>query len=121
MVSRASDRNISESFAKRSDRATVRAQPDRPIASAGADAMREPSIYVGLRPELGEICAMRERDNFDAHAVYHLHLVVDGELRQQLEDYARAHSDRVAGLPNVSSAARELLRIALELPRPVVT
>ncbi len=63
----------------------------------------------------------RIRDRrFDADKIYHLHIVVDGLLRERLEEFARqienVGPDR---LPNASGAARELMRKILRLPTAV--
>lgn len=51
-----------------------------------------------------------------ARQVTHLHLVIDSALRDAIDAHARMLEPR-ATTPNMSAAARDLLRLALGLPR----
>jgi hypothetical protein len=58
--------------------------------------------------------------SFDADKIYNLHIVVDGRLRQRLEEFARRIENLgPVRLPNASGAVRELMRTVLMLPTAI--
>jgi hypothetical protein len=68
------------------------------------------------RPARSRQTASRSSDR-----ISHLHVVIDDELRNKLEAYARKrdgkpHSKHYERQPNLSAAVRDLLRSSLGLP-----
>lgn len=50
--------------------------------------------------------------------IFHLHVVIDDELRKRLEAHAkRLHADDPHTKPNLSEAVRDLLRVSVGIPR----